>query len=212
MSDSVSVVLISRTIEEARRVAEKLPTGADEILLVTNPVGVPSVHPAWLRNKGAERARGTILAFFDDDVTIEGDLNWFRSRPEAWWTARSFHDATGDSDTKKVCATCTLAARQGFWFGAIGAFFVLRRSAFRAVGGFQIRSPGEDLATARRLYGLGVRMHPSPFRVTFHRTIPMLGRLLERYPEWSNFPRPDVVPIVRQVPRAYPSGAQQPVA
>jgi hypothetical protein len=202
VTDSVSVILISRTLEEARRAASRLPVGADEVLLVTNPPGVPAVHPAWMRNKGAERARGSILCFFDDDVSIEGDLNWFRARPEAWWTAQSFYDATGDADTGKICATCTLAARQGFWFGAIGGFFVLRRSAFRAVGGFQIRSPGEDLATARRLYNLGIRMHSSPFRVTFHRTIPMLGKLLERFPEWSRFPRPDVLPIVRQVPTA----------
>ncbi len=209
MTDSVSVVLISRTLEEARRASERLPPGADEVLLATNPRGIPSVHPAVMRNRGAEHATGSILAFFDDDCSIEGDLRWFKGRSEAWWTAQSFRDATGDGASARACAFSTAAARHGIWFGAIGAFMVFRRSAFWAVGGFPVVAPGEDTGIARRLYRLGLRMHPSPFRVTFHRPVTTLGPAIRRAPDWLRFPQPETVPILRQVPRQ-PSGTQQP--
>jgi GT2 family glycosyltransferase len=127
--------------------------------------------PAAARNRGAERARGSVLLFVDADVVVRPDTlsrvaALFRGRPEVAAVFGSYDDepaATNFVSQYKNLQhhfTHQQASEQAetFWAGC-GA---VRRAAFEAVGGFDERrytKPSvEDIELGLRLRGAGYRI------------------------------------------------------
>lgn len=138
---------------------------------------LPVSHgPAEARNRGAQMARGALLAFVDSDCQVEPD--WLSE------LVREFDDPS-------LAATCgrVLATSQAGWLGAYEAVrspldlgplaaaaqpagpvpylvttnLVVRRSVFEAVGGFarELRF-GEDVDFSWRLFAAGHRLLYQP--------------------------------------------------
>lgn len=195
----VSVILPSRTFSEGVRAVRRLPAGADEVVLVTNPVGVPGVHPGHLRNRGAARAGGDVLVFVDDDVRLRGDLGWFQGRPgsETAWSASSWVDVSPGGRSAVVCWAMTAMGGLGMAGGfMVGAFQPIRRSVFERLGGYRTRGMySEDQDLGARYQRLGLRPAVGPFRVECLKPLALPGEVLGRAAQWWRFPA--VEPEVR---------------
>lgn len=187
---TLSVVIPTRTEKEGLEAYARLPPGADEVIL---QIGDPC-HPSHLRNLGARKARGKLLLFLDDDVLVRGDLLWLEQHVRAGeWYVPTLEDATGDRNTKWVCATSNTAAKLGLHTATIGAFVAIRPRLLERAGGWPMRM-SEDVGLGRRLGALGATLRVAPLTATFLRPCPTWGKTLERYPNWAYFPFPSDTP------------------
>jgi hypothetical protein len=194
----VSVIIPTRTEAEGKVAVERLPPGADEVLVV---IGSP-VHPGHARNLARKEAKGDVLLFVDDDAELHGDLGWFKDRPEyeRWWTASGYGDASGDTGSSLMAAWWSIAGNLGVWSGTVGCFIGCRASLFDLVGGFPLRYVGEDAAIGEEFWRVGARMVPAPVTVRLLRPSPFVTKALARNPEFMAMPRPESLPVKHYTP------------
>jgi glycosyltransferase involved in cell wall biosynthesis len=188
----ISVVIPTR---ELARVPE-VPPGADELLLMGGNDGI-----AHAKNLGARYAHGDVLVFLDDDLRLEGDLNWFRGRSssECWWTC-TYADATGDPYTASMVSRLNVGSRIGMNAASIGAFLGIRRSTFWAAGGFPEHALHEDTTLSRTLGRLGFRLHLAPLTGTVQRRFSTLQETWRRNGPHLRSPKAREAPYRRLVP------------
>ncbi len=200
MSTPTKVSIIVPTLEgEISRLREALSkqTFKDWELVVEQ-----AVRPAArARNQGAARAQGEWLVFVDDDVRFNHDrvleqvvqlleqsapedavnVLWELS-PEANWVQRAQVDMHFRPSTKGKVETLS-------WKDAGTACFALRRSAFKAVGGFDDSLiSGEDCELAYRLHLKGGQiLAPTDCRVVHEPADTLLGAFKKTlWYEWGN--------------------------
>ena len=136
--------------------------GADEVLLATEP------GKARACNAAARRSTGTILVFVDADTHLEGDIDWYRHRPdrEQFWVSKSRCTEPGVWLWTRLgnaffnTANKMPLLRRFPW--AHGAMIAVRRAAFEAVGGFDEDAPIEDVNLFLRLWLAGFVHSRSP--------------------------------------------------
>lgn len=139
----VAIVVPTRNVDQVLA----FPPGADEVLL--QDCGPPGCS----RNQGAYKTESDILLFCDDDILLEGSLDWLRQRPfgEVWWPCEGYADHTGDVYTVKALGFLNMMLELRNIAG-VGPVVACRKWAWAAVGGYEGRDVHEDLSFAKRLY------------------------------------------------------------
>jgi glycosyltransferase involved in cell wall biosynthesis len=138
--------------------------------------------PAAARNKGAEAARGTFLAFTDDDCLVTPDwLDRLETRlRESPWTAVGGRTVNAYPDN--LCSTVSQlitdvlyayqAGRPGFFRFVTSNNFAVPRAVFLEIGGFDPSFPlaaGEDREFCARWVRGGYRLVTEEGAVVYHR-------------------------------------------
>jgi glycosyltransferase involved in cell wall biosynthesis len=164
-------------------------TGDDRVSLLS----LPGVTVAALRNHGAERARGTYLAFLDSDCVIPPD--YFRS-------AVATLEATGAAATgcevqvprddphwiEKTWHGLHYQGRNRFVRYINSANFFIRRDAFLEVGGFSEELvTDEDSEIGKRLLEAGKTLYESTAVEAVHLGNPRSIRAFHRRALWHGF-------------------------
>ena len=197
MPETLSLVIPCRDVT----VEIPHPPGLDEVILQGG-------GPAGLnRNLGAKRARGSILVFADDDLVLQGDLDWLRHRParEVWWPPAAYVDRTGDPFSAKM------AGWMNFWIGmkvavGIGPVVAVRKRAWAAVGGYNLEDVHDDTTFARKLYeAFGTFGESMPVRVDVLRPFTPWKGVAEKRGAWRGRPLPTDGPFRRLVPAGSPA-------
>ena len=173
-----------------------LPPGADEILVQS------CGPPGRARNVGVQRARGDILLFIEDDLSLTGSIDWLRKRPphEVWWACSGYADLTGDPYTRRAMSflNTMLALRN---IAGVGPVVACRRTAWAAVGGYDDRDLLGDFSFARKLYkAFGIFPAQMPVWVGVHRPNTPPSKLMAQRGQWFDGELPEDGPFRRLVP------------
>lgn len=163
----------------------------------------PTSGKSHAANAGIKQARGNVLAFVDDDVTLSA--TWLHN------LTASLHDGTWAGAGGRILATQALEAPE--WFsvevqGAVlygrfdfgeqpcelevapyGANMAFRKAIFEKYGAFrtdlgpglgpETPRPNEDTELGRRLIAAGERLRYEPKAVVYHPVLP--GRIRKEY-------------------------------
>lgn len=179
------------TWELLHRIAKNFPLPI-MLLQVRNPGKSAAI------NKALQSSNGRVVAFLDDDVTI--DPKWLEA-VESFVSKGDYQVGQGrirvqspDADDPEVqkliqrfrtISTINFGSRTGPLHSLNGANFAILREALERVGGFDERlGPGasgtsEDVELARRLTRAGVRIGYMPEAIAYHAVD--RSRLTEEY-------------------------------
>jgi glycosyltransferase involved in cell wall biosynthesis len=155
----------------------------------------PEPGKSYALNRGIREARGEILAFLDDDITVEPD--WLQNLASAFNHAEWSGVGGRTVPDRNFSPPGWLPFREPYFFGGIlcalfdfgdqpgelhqapyGANMAFRKTMFEKYGGFrtdlgpspnrEIPRPNEDTEFGRRLMAAGERLWYEPTAIVYH--------------------------------------------
>ena len=192
------------TLSRCRAAIRAAAAPPDEVIVVDGP---PSLSAAGARNAGVERATAEVVVFVDADVAVHPDAFTrlraaFASDPDLVAVYGSYDDRPADRATVSAFRNLLhhhvhqsgAGPAETFWTG-LGA---VRRSSFRAVGGFdEARYPHpsiEDIDFGHQLAATGARIVLDPAIQGTHLKVWTLRSML-----WTDFARRGIPWVALQV-------------